>query len=216
MDVAEATAFALETLEAREPQLRGEADPPDSRPYAVSGSGTYAQPRGPTADAALILTHREREVAALVARGLSNREIARHLTIAERTAENHVEHILNKLGFRSRSQIAAWVTEQDAARRGATPGQAGARVTAPATAGHRGPEEPAPAPSRGRVSGELTLREAEVLRLVAEGHTDRQIAAELLLSEKTVGRHLANIFAKLGVSSRAAASAFAVREGIAA
>jgi DNA-binding NarL/FixJ family response regulator len=54
-----------------------------------------------------------------------------------------------------------------------------------------------------------------VLRLVAAGQTDRQVAAALVLSEKTVGRHLTNIFAKLGVSSRAAAAGVAVRAGIA-
>jgi trimeric autotransporter adhesin len=56
-----------------------------------------------------VLTRREREVAALVAEGLSNREIADRLFIAERTAEGHVEQIRNKLGFRSRAQVAAWV-----------------------------------------------------------------------------------------------------------
>ena len=54
------------------------------------------------------LTTREREVAALVAAGLSNKEIAEKLVISERTAEGHVEHILGKLQFRSRSQIASW------------------------------------------------------------------------------------------------------------
>ncbi len=54
------------------------------------------------------LTSRERAVAALVARGLSNREIAIRLSIAERTAISHVEHIMNKLGLHSRAQIAAW------------------------------------------------------------------------------------------------------------
>jgi non-specific serine/threonine protein kinase len=58
------------------------------------------------------LSAREAQVAALVARGLSNREIARTLTIAERTATSHVEHVLDKLGFHSRAQIATWVTEQ--------------------------------------------------------------------------------------------------------
>jgi non-specific serine/threonine protein kinase len=62
------------------------------------------------------LTRRETEVAELVARGLSNREIARTLTIAERTATSHLEHVLNKLGFHSRSQIATWVTEQRRSR----------------------------------------------------------------------------------------------------
>jgi predicted ATPase/DNA-binding CsgD family transcriptional regulator len=55
------------------------------------------------------LTRRAQEVAELVALGLSNREIAGRLFISERTAEWHLEQILNKLGFRSRSQVAAWV-----------------------------------------------------------------------------------------------------------
>ncbi|HEY2593935.1 MAG TPA: LuxR C-terminal-related transcriptional regulator [Chloroflexota bacterium] len=58
-----------------------------------------------------LLTTREREVAVLIARGLSNRQIAAELVIAERTVTNHVEHIFDKLGFRSRAQVAAWITE---------------------------------------------------------------------------------------------------------
>jgi predicted ATPase/DNA-binding CsgD family transcriptional regulator len=56
------------------------------------------------------LTRREREVARLVADGLSNKEIASNLVISVRTAESHVEHILVKLGFSSRAQIATWVS----------------------------------------------------------------------------------------------------------
>jgi DNA-binding NarL/FixJ family response regulator len=55
----------------------------------------------------------------------------------------------------------------------------------------------------------LSARELEVLRLVAAGHSNRKIAAELVISEHTVARHLQNIFTKLGVSSRTAATAFA-------
>jgi ATP/maltotriose-dependent transcriptional regulator MalT len=55
----------------------------------------------------------------------------------------------------------------------------------------------------------LSRRELEVLRLVASGKTNREIAATLVISEHTVARHLQNIFAKLGLSSRAAATAFA-------
>jgi DNA-binding NarL/FixJ family response regulator len=55
----------------------------------------------------------------------------------------------------------------------------------------------------------LTDRECEVLRLVATGKTNREIAAVLVISDHTVGRHLQNIFMKLGVSSRAAATAYA-------
>jgi len=57
----------------------------------------------------------------------------------------------------------------------------------------------------------LTAREIEVLRLVAAGETNRAIAARLVLSERTVDRHVSNIFAKLRVSSRAAATAYAFR-----
>lgn len=59
------------------------------------------------------LTGREREVATLVARGLSNRDIAATLSIGERTVETHVGHILGKLGFASRVEVAAWVVSSD-------------------------------------------------------------------------------------------------------
>lgn len=62
--------------------------------------------------AAAILTKREKEVAELVSDGLTNSAIAERLVIARRTAEGHVEHILTKLGFTSRSQIARWIAEQ--------------------------------------------------------------------------------------------------------
>jgi ATP/maltotriose-dependent transcriptional regulator MalT len=60
----------------------------------------------------------------------------------------------------------------------------------------------------------LTRREAEVLRLVAEGLTNRELASRLFLSEKTVARHLSNIYAKLGIGSRAGAPAYAYTHGL--
>lgn len=64
------------------------------------------------------LTGREWEVAVLVSEGLTNRDIAKRLFIAERTAENHVQHVLTKLGLSSRSQIAVWaVTEMSTGSR---------------------------------------------------------------------------------------------------
>lgn len=62
--------------------------------------------------ASTALTKREREIAELVADGLSNKDIAAALVISQRTAETHVEHILTKLGFTSRAQIAALISEQ--------------------------------------------------------------------------------------------------------
>lgn len=61
----------------------------------------------------------------------------------------------------------------------------------------------------------LTAREAEVLALVASGRSNLQIAEALMLSEKTVARHLSNIFTKIGVSSRTAAAAYAFERGLA-
>jgi predicted ATPase/DNA-binding SARP family transcriptional activator/DNA-binding CsgD family transcriptional regulator len=58
------------------------------------------------------LTAREQEVAPLVARGLSNRQIASELVISEHTAATHVRRILKKLGLKSRSQIGSWLTQQ--------------------------------------------------------------------------------------------------------
>ncbi len=66
-----------------------------------------------------------------------------------------------------------------------------------------------------RRSDGLSPREAEVLALVAAGKANRAIAAELFISEKTVARHLSNIFAKLQLSSRTEAAAFAYKHGLA-
>ncbi|MGV9950090.1 ATP-binding protein [Rhodococcus aetherivorans] len=66
----------------------------------------------PGTEASARLTKRERQVADLIGEGLTNQAIARRLVISPRTAQGHVEHILAKLGFTSRAQVAAWVTEQ--------------------------------------------------------------------------------------------------------
>ena len=62
----------------------------------------------PTTKSPIQLTKREQEIAALVAQGLSNKQIAAKLVVSERTAEYHILNILNKLGFNSRTQIASW------------------------------------------------------------------------------------------------------------
>ena len=71
-----------------------------------------------------------------------------------------------------------------------------------------------PSCSGPRIPAGLTDREVEVLRLVARGSSNPEIAATLVLSEKTVARHLSNIFTKLDVGSRTAAAAFAFENGL--
>lgn len=80
-------------------------------------------------------------------------------------------------------------------------------------------EGEAPADGRPRGRSEpavrtLTPREAEVLRLIAMGHTNQEIAATLVLSMRTVARHITNIYGKIGARSKADATAFALRNGL--
>jgi DNA-binding NarL/FixJ family response regulator len=63
------------------------------------------------------LSRREFEVAELVGEGLTNRQIAERLFLSERTAQNHVQHILTKLGLANRSQVAVWVASRKAGSR---------------------------------------------------------------------------------------------------
>jgi len=76
-------------------------------------------PEASIAEPGAALSPREREVAALVAQGLTNRQIAERLVVTERTAAAHVEHILAKLGFSSRTQIGVWAAGQGLAAPGA-------------------------------------------------------------------------------------------------
>jgi DNA-binding CsgD family transcriptional regulator len=84
--------------------------------YALEEEQTAPAPT-PESDTGAVLTQREREIADLVAEGLSNRQIAARLMISVRTAETHTQHILTKLGFRSRAQIASWVVGQPPSNR---------------------------------------------------------------------------------------------------
>ncbi|MBL7502045.1 hypothetical protein I6A84_41135 [Frankia sp. CNm7] len=86
--------------------------------FAVTGVGArVAAPAGTATSGQTVitpLTRRERQVADLLARGLSNKDIATALMISARTVETHVQQILNKLGLRSRARVAAWLAAQPA------------------------------------------------------------------------------------------------------
>lgn len=92
----------------------------DAAALALSDPETSGRPGRPAARAGG-LTDREAQIAALVADGLTNRQIADSLVLSVRTVETHVDRILTKLGFHGRARIASWVREQE-------PGQTGAWV----------------------------------------------------------------------------------------
>ncbi|GAA3241364.1 helix-turn-helix transcriptional regulator [Actinocorallia longicatena] len=81
---------------------------PRSDAAAAPGARARIQPVTPPSS----LTQREREITALIARGLSNKAIAEELVISPATVARHVTNILTKLGFTSRSQVAAWSVER--------------------------------------------------------------------------------------------------------
>ncbi len=108
MRLEDAIASAL----APDPQAKIRSDErlgPPAGPLRTSRSGVrtlaLATPEG--------LTRREQEVVALLARGLTNREIATELTITQRTAETHVGKILSKLNLSRRAQLTAWAVSHD-------------------------------------------------------------------------------------------------------
>jgi len=76
------------------------------------------------------------------------------------------------------------------------------------------PTEPPDQRARVNTPGGLTARELDVLRLLVEGRSDREIGEALFIGTRTVGTHVANLFAKLGVNARAEAAAVAVRRGL--
>lgn len=121
------------------------------------------------------LTTREREVAVLVADGLTSRQVARSLQVSERTVHSHLAAVMRALGTTSRAALPLVVPRQ---RSGQSP-----------------------------ALGALTRRQSEVVALVATGLTNRQIAERLLVSPKTVEKHVADVFARWQVTSRTALAA---------
>ncbi|BCJ69275.1 hypothetical protein Prubr_62960 [Polymorphospora rubra] len=138
-----------------------------------------------------VLTPRQLEVAALAARGMTNRQIAVRLFLGVRTVETYIASALRVLGLRRRSELATLqlpIPEHDA------------------------DESTQPGPVAA-----LTVRQGQVAALVAAGCTNAQIAKTLGLGTKTVEKHIAAIKANLGATSRAhIAAAFVCRAGIAA
>ncbi|MFC4110977.1 ATP-binding protein [Nonomuraea zeae] len=113
-------AHAHDTWEARlRDKLGGQAyqeafdryaalDVDEAFAYVLGHAEPSSLQRGGASDATSMLTRRELQVAGLIAEGCSNKEIASRLTVSQRTAEAHVDHILGKLSFHSRTQISAW------------------------------------------------------------------------------------------------------------
>ena len=122
MGADEAVRYAMGVRPARIPASNGAGPaagwPPRSGgdrqpgPPAAPGPGGAGAVPGGSATVPSTLTPREREIAALIARGLSNRAIAEELVISQATVARHVANMLTKLGFSSRARIAAWVAGQ--------------------------------------------------------------------------------------------------------
>jgi DNA-binding NarL/FixJ family response regulator len=85
-------------------------------PRPTHDTATTALAEAEAARSPAVLSRREREVVILVARGLSNRQVAGELSISPATVERHVANVLAKLGFHSRAQIAAWAVAHDLLR----------------------------------------------------------------------------------------------------
>jgi ATP/maltotriose-dependent transcriptional regulator MalT len=119
-DAAEKARTQVETLVA---ELAATIPDQTLREGLVRGVGAQLQPITPPTPRRAArqafdgLTEREREVAALIAQGCSNRVLAERLVVSERTIAKHVENILSKLGFSSRAQIAVWASEKGLAER---------------------------------------------------------------------------------------------------
>ncbi|HEX6195550.1 MAG TPA: LuxR C-terminal-related transcriptional regulator [Jiangellaceae bacterium] len=182
------------TLAADRPDLaRSACDDLDA--IAVSASSEAIAALAGTARARLRLADGEPEAALAV---------LRPAMITWRTLDLECElaeaRLLTGLALRAIGDVEGASHELDAARRTFT--RLGATADADRVASQMNDGEPRP--------GGLSARECEVLRLVAAGNTNREIAAELVLSEHTVARHLSNIYTKLGVSSRTTAAGFAI------
>ncbi|MET8149730.1 ATP-binding protein [Actinoplanes sp. NPDC049668] len=108
-DTAFRRGAALTTAEAVELALDRAPRPAAAAVPAPRAEAPAVPPASDARLADLGLTPREREVIKLIAEGLSNREIAARLVVAQRTAEGHVENILSKLSFTSRAQVAGWL-----------------------------------------------------------------------------------------------------------
>jgi non-specific serine/threonine protein kinase len=111
MALREAVAYALNDDDL--PPAASASVAPSEQPTVIPAPASLSR-------AALMLTPREREVVLLVARGMTNRQIAEALTITEGTAANHVRHILNRLTLDTRVQVAAWAVEHGLYQRART------------------------------------------------------------------------------------------------
>ncbi|CCK32369.1 hypothetical protein BN159_7990 [Streptomyces davaonensis JCM 4913] len=129
------------------------------------------------------LTRRELDILRLVPKGMSNRKISRILGISEKTVKNHLSTIYAKIGATGRTQAALYAMRAD---------QVAVVPVRPPEGGVR----------------RLTSRETDVLRLITEGMSNRRIAQNLAISEKTVKNHLSAIYTKIGATDRTQAALY--------
>jgi DNA-binding CsgD family transcriptional regulator len=179
------------------------SSPPEPGPQANAGSRALASARALSAEGTACCAAGE---AARAVRSLREASLAWHdlgLPYFEARARATLGRCYAALGDDDAAALEVDAARVAFERLGAAPDLAALPGRAASSA------DPGAAPTT-----PLTEREVEVVRLVAAGLTNRAIAGRLVLSEKTVARHLANIYAKLGIASRAAATAYAYDHGL--
>lgn len=156
-------------------------------------------PVGPEIVSALsMLTLREIHVLRCIAEGLPNRDIARRMSLSSQTVKNYVGKLFRKIGVKRRSEAVEYARQQGWIE----PVASRVRELAHELAGEAEPVPP------------LTPRELDVLGLAARGLSNPQIARELRISPQTVKSHLHSVYTSLGVRTRRAAVANALRLGL--
>jgi DNA-binding CsgD family transcriptional regulator len=180
---------------------RARHDEPAARRAAEDALASAGAPRQPLA---LLAAHRVLGELATARRGVE--EARHHLDLALGLAEACAAPYERAQVLIAQAELQAHIPGRDAARRLDEARTIGEQLgAAPLLARLDHLARPTTAFPRG-----LTAREVEVLRLVAEGLTDAQVAERLVLSPRTVSQHLRSVYNKLGVSSRAAATRFAI------
>jgi DNA-binding NarL/FixJ family response regulator len=166
-----------------------------------------AGPYAPSKTAQLCLTPRETEVLKFVAEGLTNEQTALQMKVSVKTVQKHRQSLMNKLNLHHTAGLAGY-----AFSRKVLFAEDFHRMLASRFNGRCG--QSAIARNSTQPGKEITPREEQVLKLLAEGLVNKQIASELNISIKTVSNHRLDIMKRLGIHHVAGLTRYAMSEGL--